>query len=352
MLGFLAAAVLTWTAPLLNEDGSAYIDPSHYTAHVGCTESGVYEEQTIDNIPYTITTVTVSALPESTCYFVATATNLSGETSAYSGEATRDFTVVLPGAVTDTQIVWQESGEPVMAVSVGQMTVSDSGQSTTTSHDVSFNPGTGDDMVVVAIHYVARGTGYVSTGAVRDPATDNVSMTEITGTNQLGPERFLENVVLYILKDADIDKGVSQTYRFTSSSAAVSVHMYSFLGVDQTTPYDNVQVVEADAADPEENTGVSVSGDLFMDAIINLSTSGGLVPAVAQTAHTGGTIETNGSKWVHTSYRTDSTAPFFSWSWGSQTRETTWIGVNLKAVAAGGGISIPVAYHHQKMLSR
>ena len=112
-IAIAGSATLTWSAPPLNEDGLPYTNPSHYAIHVGCVASGAYEEQTINNIPHTLSSLTVTALPEGgLCYFVATATNTLGETSAYSGEYT-EFIQDPPGTTT-IDISWQESAEAPM----------------------------------------------------------------------------------------------------------------------------------------------------------------------------------------------------------------------------------------------
>lgn len=111
-IAMAGSALLTWTAPDLNEDGTAYTNPSHYTIYAGCIQSGQYEEQTLGPIPYTQTSVTMTALPESkNCYFVATATNTDGVESGYSGEAVKyiDSTVTLADPVENLVIEWSET---------------------------------------------------------------------------------------------------------------------------------------------------------------------------------------------------------------------------------------------------
>ena len=149
-LSILATATLTWTAPTLNDDGSDYTDPSHYTVYAGCQQSGQYEEQTITDIPWTQTEITVSALPESTCYFVATATNLSGVASQYSGEATKTFDAQLPGTITNLDITWQESKQ-VMSFTFVEGAENDDGGSGGNASITFASAPTDGDLVVVAI---------------------------------------------------------------------------------------------------------------------------------------------------------------------------------------------------------
>jgi len=148
-----ATAELTWQAPTQNVDGSAYSNPSHYTVHVGCQSPGPpYNEQIIDNIPHTVTNLTVSALPEGgTCYFVVTATSLIPETSQYSNEAVKQFgTLQPPGPVTTTDITWQESEPPVMAAPVVE-SVSSDGNVESGGNSIPFPSGIGSDELLIMI---------------------------------------------------------------------------------------------------------------------------------------------------------------------------------------------------------
>ena len=167
-----ATAELTWQAPTQNVDGSAYSNPSHYTVHVGCQSPGPpYNEQIIENIPYTVTNLTVNALPEGgTCYFVITATSLIPETSQYSNEAVKQFGELQPpGPVTTTDITWQESEEPVMGVThIGQDT--DSSQSTTTVSAGATLTFTDDDLIVALMHM--NNDGVTVTGLAGFTQTD------------------------------------------------------------------------------------------------------------------------------------------------------------------------------------
>ena len=105
-------STLQWTAPTQNEDGTPLTDPSHYTIRAGCQQPGQYEEQTVGPIPWTQTSIVLSALPELVdCYFVATATNQSGVESAYSNEATNfiESTASLSGPVENLAVTWAET---------------------------------------------------------------------------------------------------------------------------------------------------------------------------------------------------------------------------------------------------
>ena len=83
----LGSVELTWTAPTLNEDGTALTDLDGYFIYWGTT-LGVYTESVrIDN--ESLTTYVIENLDPGTYYFVATAFNTAGEESQYSGVLTQ-----------------------------------------------------------------------------------------------------------------------------------------------------------------------------------------------------------------------------------------------------------------------
>lgn len=82
-----ASTTLSWTAPTLNEDGTALTDLAGYKIYYG-TASGSYTNQIrIDNP--SISTYVVENLTPGTYYFAATSLNASGVESRYSGEAVK-----------------------------------------------------------------------------------------------------------------------------------------------------------------------------------------------------------------------------------------------------------------------
>jgi hypothetical protein len=81
----MGSAVLTWTPPTQNEDGSPLTDLAGFKIYYG-NESGNYPTSIqIDN-PGVITYVVENLTPD-TYYFVATAVNTQGVESGFSGEA-------------------------------------------------------------------------------------------------------------------------------------------------------------------------------------------------------------------------------------------------------------------------
>lgn len=81
----LGSMTLSWSAPTQNDDGSALTDLAGYRLYFG-TASGNYSNQvTIDNA--SISSYVIENLLPDTYYVVATAYNLTGVESRYSGEA-------------------------------------------------------------------------------------------------------------------------------------------------------------------------------------------------------------------------------------------------------------------------
>ena len=80
-------AILTWTPPALNEDGSALADLSAFKVYWGTTP-GTYSQSTKISSA-TARTYTVSGLTKGTWYFVVTALNSKGIESPYSNVWTK-----------------------------------------------------------------------------------------------------------------------------------------------------------------------------------------------------------------------------------------------------------------------
>ena len=113
MWAFLAAAVLTWTPPSFNTDGTPLTDLASYEVWHGCQQSGVYD--TVEIVLAPASGHAVINLPEQgTCYFAAKATNSLGESSDFSNETSKLMaSLAVPGLVTDIVITWQESQQAV-----------------------------------------------------------------------------------------------------------------------------------------------------------------------------------------------------------------------------------------------
>ena len=86
-------AVLTWTPPTENTDGSPYLDPDGYNVYYGCAQSGVYSNP-VRVTDAAVDSWTLNGLPDGvTCYFAVSAVNESGLESELSNEATK----LMPG---------------------------------------------------------------------------------------------------------------------------------------------------------------------------------------------------------------------------------------------------------------
>ena len=125
-LAFLAATVLTWIPPTLNDDGSLLTDLASYDIWYGCEQSGLYDR--VDTLLAPATTHTVTDI-RGTCYFAAKAVNSQGVSSVYSDELVRTVSFELPGPVVDTTITWRESVMAVTFVNAGTVDISGGTQS-------------------------------------------------------------------------------------------------------------------------------------------------------------------------------------------------------------------------------
>jgi hypothetical protein len=81
-------AELSWTAPTQNEDGTPLTDLAGFKIYWGTTQGGPYPTS-VDIPDPAQTTHTVTGLADGTWYFVATAYNIGGTESQYSGEASK-----------------------------------------------------------------------------------------------------------------------------------------------------------------------------------------------------------------------------------------------------------------------
>jgi hypothetical protein len=80
------SVTLSWTAPTLNEDGTALTDLASYKIHYGTSSRNYTVEIPVD---LGTTMLVVNNLTPDTYYFAATAINLSDVESQFSGEAIR-----------------------------------------------------------------------------------------------------------------------------------------------------------------------------------------------------------------------------------------------------------------------
>lgn len=83
----LGSVSLSWTAPTQNEDGTALVDLAGFKIYYGTSPGNYTNQIRIDNA--SITTYMVDNLTPGTYFFSATAFNVSGIESRFSGEATK-----------------------------------------------------------------------------------------------------------------------------------------------------------------------------------------------------------------------------------------------------------------------
>lgn len=88
-------AVLTWTAPTQNTDGTALTDLAGFTIYMGTVAGGPYPVTVTINDPLE-TSLTVPNLSEGTYFFVSTAFNTGGLESDFSNEATKTILPTIP----------------------------------------------------------------------------------------------------------------------------------------------------------------------------------------------------------------------------------------------------------------
>ncbi len=102
-------ADLSWTEPILNDDGSPLTDLTSYEIWNGCDQSGVYD--TVKVILAPANNDIVSGLPcAGTCYFAAKATNSVGASSVFSNEAPKLMGMLsVPPDSDSINVTWTES---------------------------------------------------------------------------------------------------------------------------------------------------------------------------------------------------------------------------------------------------
>jgi hypothetical protein len=94
-----ASALLSWTPPTQNTDGTPYTDPKGYRLYYDQTQGGPYEN-VVDIQPHTVTTHVISPLIPGTWFFVSTAYNQLDVESDHSNE-----TMKVTGIDSETESV-------------------------------------------------------------------------------------------------------------------------------------------------------------------------------------------------------------------------------------------------------
>ena len=83
-------AILSWTPPTTNSDGTPLTDLGGYKAYAGKTSGNYTIVKDVGNV----TTYTITSLPEGKWYFAVTAYDTSGNESGYSNEVSK--TIAIP----------------------------------------------------------------------------------------------------------------------------------------------------------------------------------------------------------------------------------------------------------------
>ena len=110
-------ADLSWTEPILNEDGSPLTDLTSYEIWNGCDQSGIYD--TVQVVLAPASSDVVTDLPcTGTCYFAAKATNSVGVSSIFSNEASKLMgPELVPPDSESISVSWQESSNQPLVIS-------------------------------------------------------------------------------------------------------------------------------------------------------------------------------------------------------------------------------------------
>ena len=112
------SATLSWVRPTENTDGSplAVTDIDHFTVYYGeesrtgrCPDTPAVDGDTtcyqatsqVSNGGVTSSMMNFSLTEDTTIYFAITAVHSNGQSSAYSGEATKTFTVLVTGVTPE-----------------------------------------------------------------------------------------------------------------------------------------------------------------------------------------------------------------------------------------------------------
>ncbi len=114
-------AVLEWTPPAFNTDGSLLTDLTSYEIWHGCNQPGVYG--TVEVILAPANSHTVLNLPNvGTCYFAAKATNSKGQASNFSNTAEKFMgSLSVPPDSDSINVIWSGTlmGSPVVEAFTG-----------------------------------------------------------------------------------------------------------------------------------------------------------------------------------------------------------------------------------------
>jgi hypothetical protein len=247
---FAQTAMLSWTAPANNTDGSTPADLSGYKVYFG-TSSGTYGAPiNVGNV----TSYTVTGLGSGTYYFAVTAYNTSGDESGFSNEVSKSFATgpVISGVAsqnitaTGATISWLTDVASSSQVEYGTTTAYSStmivNTALVTSHSVTLTGLTASTtyhfqvMSVDANNNVSTsGDGTFTTQAASDtpPVITGVAASSLTSGGA---------VITWTTDEAatsQVDYGLTAAYGISSAlnGTLVTGHSITLSGLTPSTTY-------------------------------------------------------------------------------------------------------------------
>jgi len=181
---FAGQAMLSWTPPTQNTDGSALTDLTSYRAYWNCGSGTGYPFSETFAAP--ATTRTITGLPDDggTCYFALSAINSGGVESAVSNEASKLLPVVAVGDPTvGPTITWTERlamAEPTF-VEYDESTYSDIGPTDELASASTWQ--TGDIVLVFGGHSTNDAANQLGTPTVTSGSGTGLTFSLLASVN-------------------------------------------------------------------------------------------------------------------------------------------------------------------------
>ena len=149
---YAGSAYLTWSAPTTNTDGSPLTNLAGYRIYRGCSQPGQYELGTVDALDSSITSYSLTGLPDvGTCYFAVSALNSAGTQSALSNEASKPMGQLEAPGQPSLFVTWSKS--PPMAIAKVYRTAIGANGTPATSLTTGSFDSTGYTHIVVGVKH-------------------------------------------------------------------------------------------------------------------------------------------------------------------------------------------------------